>query len=147
MAGCGDQSTSQSHEPDISSDARDDSESESGTSVLNSEISVTENPEAITFYQAIESEGEFDVNAPLSWGFMFARVKGDQVPATVSFLRENGFSDIEPLFDDAAEDLFVVAFYEQRIHTEESFADRVQMLVSYAQSQGFQLDDWNVGKQ
>jgi hypothetical protein len=102
--------------------------------------------EAIAFYEETEAEKDFDLSKPLSWTYSLSLVPKDRVEQTMTFLGDQGFVDVEPLFDKEHEGFFVIGFSETTVHTADSFASQVGSLAKYARDNGFQLEDWGVGR-
>ena len=98
-----------------------------------------------SFFQQCNADKDFDIADPHRWEFYFAGVKQDQIEATKEHLGDNGFSELQ-VWNKDEDGRALVGFYETREHTSESLFQRVDALSKYAQTHGFMLDDWYVGK-
>ena len=90
------------------------------------------------------AKNDIDVSKPLTWEFVFAGMKEDEVAKTLAYLRSNGLTQVDPTFYTVyrEEDIFV-GFKEVRVHTIDSYFDRFLQLSDYAEAHGFRFQDWS----
>jgi hypothetical protein len=101
---------------------------------------------AISFFQRHEADDDIDTSKALTYGFSFVGVMQNRLAPTMTYLHKEGFSDIILLRVQNDKGLFDIVYSENRVHTAESYGDRVQQLATYAQQQGFRfIEDWTIG--
>ena len=99
--------------------------------------------EAIAFFNETREEGEFDLQSPLVWGYVLGSLRPEQVEPLVAAIRQQGFGDVTQDVSLGGEPPRI-RVSEQRIHTAESFAERVKILTELASQHGWELLDWSL---
>jgi hypothetical protein len=100
--------------------------------------------EAAAFYNEVWDEDELDLASVLRWGYALGPLRPDQVDAVVAAVGRQGFTRIEAVPQDEDESLREVRFSEVRVHTPDSFAERVRGLAELARQHGCELLDWTI---
>jgi hypothetical protein len=99
--------------------------------------------DAATFYDSLREC--LDVGRPLLWYFLLEGITEDRAEPIVRALTEQGFTDIEGLFDEEREGLLIIEFGERRVHSRASFVERVDGLLEFAEENGVKLLDYSAG--
>jgi hypothetical protein len=97
--------------------------------------------EAISFFNDLsKGNRDLDLASPLNWSYLLllAPATEEQVYSVAALLRQQGFTEVVPMRDDGRQRSFLIHLSEVKVHTVESYADRVKALHDFAQRNGCQ---------
>ena len=100
--------------------------------------------EAVRFFQSLGTY--FDTTGALRWSFLLESAVEEQVGSLMESLVEMGFPEVEPMFDEDQEGRYILWFAEVRVHTPDSFAQRVAEVERFAGREGLVLSDYAAGR-
>ncbi|MGD0898976.1 MAG: DUF2007 domain-containing protein, partial [Thermoguttaceae bacterium] len=100
--------------------------------------------EAVAFFNETAEDEQFDLSLPAVCGYVLAPLEFDQIEPLTTLLLEQGFADVEAVPREEDRDLFELQFSEERVHTVDSYADRVEGLADFARQHGLEIIDWSV---
>lgn len=100
--------------------------------------------EALAFFNEVRGENDLDLASPLTWGYILGPLGEGQVEAVKEALGRQGFAGVAAVRQEGSESLHEVHFSEVRIHTPDSFAERIQGLADLARTHGCELLDWSI---
>ncbi len=99
--------------------------------------------EAEQFFESVASD--FDTASPLRWSFFVDGATEDQVDPIMRAAQSMGFTDVEPIADDGQEGRYSLCFAEIRVHTAESFVQRLAEVNQLAAREGLSPSDYSAG--
>ena len=100
--------------------------------------------EAAAFYNETGRDPEFDLSLPLVWAYVLGPLKRDQIRPVKARLRQHGFSNLQAGPQAGTWTRFLLWFSETRVHTADSYAERIRELAELAGQHGLELTDWSV---
>jgi hypothetical protein len=100
--------------------------------------------EAAAFFNETGRDPEFDLSLPLVWGYVLGPLRQEQIEPVTALLGEQGFMNVEPALQEGSHELFEVFFSEVRVHTLDSYADRIRGLAELAEQHGLEVVDWSI---
>jgi len=100
--------------------------------------------EAERFFDSLASD--FDTTAPLRWSFLLDGLSEDQVGPLMDEVGGLGFTEVEPMADEEQERRYTLWFAEVRVHSAQSFAERVAAVEQLAVREGLLMSDFSAGR-
>lgn len=96
------------------------------------------------FFQRVA--GDFDVATPLRWSFLLRGLAQPQLEPLTEKIRGLDFTEVDLMIDEENEDSFILYFAEIRVHTVQSFTDRVKTVDQLAVHEGIMpQSNWGAG--
>jgi hypothetical protein len=100
--------------------------------------------EAARFYRSLTPD--YDTMRALRWSFLLEGATQDQVGPLMGRVRGMGFTEVEPMADEERDGRYILWFAEVRVHTAESFAERVAAVEHLAAQEGLVVSDYSAGR-
>lgn len=100
--------------------------------------------EAGGFFASLDPD--FDTTTPLRWSFLLDGLSEGQVGPLMEEIGGLGFAEVEPLYGDEGEGRYTLWFAEVRVHSAESFAERVTTVRRLAVREGLVMSDFSTGR-
>jgi hypothetical protein len=97
----------------------------------------------LRFYESLAAD--FDTTRVLRWSFMLAGAAEDQVGSLMKSVSGMGFTEVEPMADEVLEGRYSLWLSEERVHTADSFAQRVAVVEQFAAREGLMVSDYSAG--
>jgi hypothetical protein len=103
--------------------------------------------DAISFFDRIsKSKPDVDVASPLNWRYVLRfdpRIRY-RINSVTALLKKRGFTSVETIQDSATQPSVLIVLTESRLHTVESFSDRVKELFELATWMGCEFAGMSV---
>jgi tetratricopeptide (TPR) repeat protein len=102
--------------------------------------------EAVDFFNEVLRERKLDLTSVLMWTYTFGPLNEYQADVIRESVRRRGLAGLNKESRDAEPSATEVHFGEVRVHTTDSFAERICWLDELARNNRCELVDWGVGK-